>query len=58
MQHLSDRAWSANIAGEMIGLLHIPTILPMHIALGALSSFVTAGAKLGRHAFGVDFLAP
>ncbi|GGE84166.1 YeeE/YedE family protein [Stappia taiwanensis] len=44
MLSLSKRHWSPYVAGIVIGLLQIPAFLLVNTALGASSSFVTAGA--------------
>ncbi|WP_029058789.1 YeeE/YedE thiosulfate transporter family protein [Stappia stellulata] len=43
MLSLTDRNWSPYAAGVVIGLLQIPAFLLVDTALGASSSFVTAG---------------
>jgi len=43
---LSDKAWSPYAAGIVIGMLQIPAFLLIETALGASSSYVTAGAAL------------
>jgi len=46
MLSLSKRSWSPYVAGVVIGLLQIPAFLLVDTALGASSSFVTAGGWL------------
>lgn len=46
MLYVRARSWSPYVAGAIIGLLQIPTFLVMETALGASSSYVTAGAYL------------
>ncbi|MBR0659386.1 YeeE/YedE thiosulfate transporter family protein [Neoroseomonas oryzicola] len=48
MPRLTDKAWSPYLAGALIGLLQIPAFLFLGTALGASSSFVTAGASLAE----------
>ncbi|SDU22681.1 YeeE/YedE thiosulfate transporter family protein [Stappia sp. ES.058] len=43
MLSLTERHWSPYVAGVVIGLLQIPAFLLVDTALGASSSFVTAG---------------
>lgn len=46
MISLADRAWSPYAAGIVIGLLQIPAFLLIETALGASSSYVTAGGLI------------
>jgi uncharacterized membrane protein YedE/YeeE len=46
MPSIFDKAWSPYVAGAVIGLLQIPAFLMIETALGASSSYVTAGAFL------------
>jgi uncharacterized protein len=46
MPSLADKAWSPYVAGIVIGLLQIPAFLIVETALGASSSYVTAGALI------------
>jgi uncharacterized protein len=46
MLTLTDKAWSPYVAGAIIGLLQIPTVLLMDTALGASSSYVTVAAHI------------
>jgi uncharacterized membrane protein YedE/YeeE len=41
-----DKAWSPYAAGILIGLLQVPAFLLIETALGASSSYVTAGAAI------------
>jgi uncharacterized protein len=43
---LSQKAWSPYVAGIVIGLLQIPAFLIIETALGASSSYVTAGGLI------------
>lgn len=43
---LRDKAWSPYAAGILIGLLQIPAFMLISTALGASSSYVTAGAHI------------
>jgi uncharacterized membrane protein YedE/YeeE len=46
MLKFTDKAWSPYVAGAIIGLLQVPTLLLMDTALGASSSFVTVAAHI------------
>lgn len=61
MPIFTDRVWSPYLAGIVIGLLQIPAFLLVGTALGASSSFVTAGGYLASVADGsvtqIDYFA-
>lgn len=46
MPSIFDKSWSPYVAGIVIGLLQIPAFLMIETALGASSSYVTAGATI------------
>ncbi len=48
MDVLTKKSWSPYAAGIVIGLLQIPAFLLVNTALGASSSFVTAGAFIAQ----------